>query len=94
MHDYKPEIIYIIRKNLKNNPADILLFGSRADGKASNLSDFDIAIRSETEIYDSVMDAIREELENSNIPFKIDLVDYNKVSDKLRLSIDRSSIKW
>lgn len=94
MHKYKLQIINIIRTYLKENSVDIILFGSRAEGNASNVSDFDIALRSKTEINDSILNNIKEKLENSNIPYKIDLVDYNKVTDALRESIDRTGIKW
>ena len=94
MSDYKSQIIDIIRKYIKDKSIEILLFGSRAEGNSSMISDYDLAIRSKDELSETILSTIKEELDNSNIPFKVDLVDYNKVSDALRESIDRSNIKW
>jgi uncharacterized protein len=94
MSNYKLQIVKIIRNHLKFNQAEIILFGSRAEGKTLSSSDYDIALKSEIPIDKSVISQIKEDLENSNIPNKIDLVEYSSVSDALRESIDKKGVKW
>ena len=64
----------------------VVVFGSRANGKFKGTSDIDIAVWS-----DDAKDIIklRIELEESNIIYLFDVVDYNKIkNDKLRNAID------
>jgi predicted nucleotidyltransferase len=94
MSDFKQEIIKIIRKYFKGEGAEIILFGSRAEGNFTVSSDYDIALKSEKNINESLVSRIKEDLENSNIPFKVDLVLYQKVSDDLKQTIDKNGITW
>lgn len=49
-----------------------MLIGSRAKGTAGKLSDLDLCYQEE--IPWNVLSHIREDFENSNLPFKVDLV--------------------
>jgi predicted nucleotidyltransferase len=55
------------------------LFGSRAAGTARPASDFDIAVLANEDISHELSLA-RDMLEESNIPFKVDLVDLQRVA--------------
>ena len=94
MNRFESQIKTIIQSVLNPLPVEIILFGSRAIGTASPSSDYDIALKSDKPIPGSGMGVIREKLEDSNIPYKIDIVDYAVTSPELRANIDKEGIKW
>jgi len=71
----------------------IVLFGSRASGDESLNSDYDIAIISRSKNIMKKISRVKEELENSNIPYKVDVLDYYSTTGLLRKEISRG-IKW
>ncbi|MEW5952055.1 MAG: nucleotidyltransferase domain-containing protein [Elusimicrobiota bacterium] len=73
--------------------AKIFLFGSRANGNFTENSDADIAIKGEHKIDLETIAKIKMDLEELNINFKIDIIDYNSVSENFRKIIDESSIE-
>lgn len=74
--------------------ARLKLFGSRARGDARRASDIDLALIARQPIAAADMAALREALEESAIPFRIDLVDYASAPANLRAAIDREGIPW
>ena len=91
---YQQQIRRIIRHNLPDPAVRIILFGSRATGKANALSDYDIALKSEKPLPASKLRLIREQLEASTIPFMVDVVNYAQVSSELQSHIDKDGITW
>lgn len=85
---YLPKITAILRQVLGNTPCQVYLFGSRAGGQATPVSDFDVAVWSESDL-GWILSLARERLAESNIPLKIDLVDLRATSpefaEKVRL---------
>jgi hypothetical protein len=61
----------------------VYLFGSRATGAAQLASDFDIAVLANEDISRELSTA-RDMLEESNIPFKVDVVDLRLAIPALR----------
>ncbi|PKL38778.1 MAG: hypothetical protein CVV44_07880 [Spirochaetae bacterium HGW-Spirochaetae-1] len=72
--------------------AHIVLFGSRAAERETAYSDYDIAIISELDDRMKKLFTVKEKLEESNIPFKVDVLDYYSTSNLLRKEIDRGII--
>jgi uncharacterized protein len=68
------QINAILLRALKGKSCSAYLFGSRTTGKARPASDFDIAVRADEDI-SRELSAARTMLEESNIPFKVDVVD-------------------
>jgi len=64
----------------KDCKVKVYLFGSRAKKTNSPFSDVDIAIVSEMDISTKIV-LLKELLEESNFPFKVDLVVLNKNSE-------------
>lgn len=62
--------------------AEIYLFGSRATKTNKEFSDVDIAIKYE-EINFSQLALIKFNLEESNLPYKIDVVNYYDLNQKI-----------
>jgi len=74
----------IIGKHLDVSQYRIFFFGSRVCGGGDERSDIDIGIEGEKEIPLEVMGKIREEIEGLPILYKIDVVDFKRVSSEFR----------
>jgi len=72
-----------VKKHLPTG-CEVFIFGSRATGKFLPWSDFDVGILGPKKIPSYLIVKIQEELENSSIPYKIDVVDFKKVSSQFR----------
>jgi len=70
----------------------IYLFGSRARGDASANSDIDIAIESSRTLSEK-LSQVRFEIEESLIPYKVDLVELSK-APYLREIIQKEGVLW
>lgn len=70
----------------------IFIFGSRANGKAAKYSDFDIGIMGKKSVPTKILNSIKEVLEDSDLPFNIDVVDFSKTTKKFQ-KIALSKIK-
>lgn len=79
---------------LKKSHARLLLFGSRARGEAGRSSDIDLALAAGAPIPPEEMAVLRESLEESRVPFRIDLVDCSTAPAALRQAIEREGIPW
>lgn len=64
----------------KDKKVKVYLFGSRARGDNTGFSDIDIGIVSDEEISRDIV-ILREILEESSIPYKVDIVDLSKNRD-------------
>ncbi len=71
----------IITKYLSENNFKIFLFGSRATGINRPGSDFDVGIMGKEPVGLETLGLIDEEIDNSNIPYKVDVVDFARVSE-------------
>ena len=74
--------------------ARLVLFGSRARGDADIRSDLDLAIKAPLPLPGDRMAAMREALEQSNIPYRVDLLDYATAPAALRAAIDDEGVEW
>lgn len=77
-----------IRQTLRARLPDLsyrfFLFGSRAIGDAHPYSDFDVGILGKAPASTVAMHAIREELDESNLPVRVDVVDFSKIADSFK----------
>lgn len=74
----------IISKHLDLRKCSVFIFGSRAQGTSRKFSDVDIGIESDKNISDSTLIKIEEDLENSDLPFTVDVIDFSKVNDSFK----------
>ena len=72
------EIKSIVLQSIGTMRCDVFLFGSRADGTARPTSD--VGLQADAPIAPSILQGIRDALEQSNIPLKVDIVDLSTVS--------------
>lgn len=88
----KAQIKAIITKYLPRNDFKVFLFGSRASGKNRPGSDFDIGIMGKKPVDFGIMGLLEEDLENSDIPYKIDIVDFQRVPEGFKKLALRKTI--
>ena len=70
----------------------LYLFGSRAKGVSKKYSDVDLAI--EADNFSSEIKAKLEfEFENSTLPYEVDLIDLNNISDEFKKLILSSMVE-
>jgi type I restriction enzyme S subunit len=73
------------------NLARVLIFGSRANWSAKNYSDLDIAVDAGRKLKISELAAIEDAFTESDLPFRVDVVDLNSISDDFAESILKES---
>ena len=81
-------------EHFKDTTAYICLFGSWARGTQRRSSDVDIAIKWDSPEARARIADLRESLEESTIPYRVDVVDMNFASDVLVEEIQRDGVPW
>lgn len=76
----KKEVAGIIAKYLDISKYKVFFFGSRVSSKGNEYSDIDIGIEGPEEIPYEIMAEIKEDIENLQTLYKIEIVDFKKVS--------------
>lgn len=89
------EQLEIVRKILKNNVpnAEIRIFGSRYKRTNKEYSDIDIAIVQKEKISLELYSKMKEEFEESNLKYRVDLVDWNTISEEFKKIIEEGYYK-
>jgi len=77
-----------------NKDLQVFLFGSRAKGNPRPHSDIDIALLSNKPIALATMSLLREKIEESTIPYHVDIVDLATVSSNFRDKVLKEGEKW
>ena len=92
--DIRPDLWKIVRDILhKHVPQyEVWAFGSRAKGKAKPYSDLDLAIISDTPLSLETTAAMAEEFSESDLPWRVDVVDWATTSASFRKIIEREKI--
>ncbi|MCX6130792.1 MAG: nucleotidyltransferase domain-containing protein [Proteobacteria bacterium] len=79
-----------IQKFFPATDYQIILFGSQSQGTAGPRSDVDIAIRGKAPLSPAEWQKCQEILEESDFPWRVDLVDYRRVSIDFQKIIDQT----
>lgn len=79
----------ILRKHVPD--FDVRAFGSRVSWTARDTSDLDLAIISNKPLDITALAEIKEDFIQSNLPFRVDVVDWSTVSDGFRKIIESNS---
>jgi len=80
----KREILAIISRHLDIKKYRVFVFGSRVNGGGNERSDIDIGIEGEMSIPNSALGNIKEDVENLDTLYTIDVVDFAAVSDRFK----------
>ncbi|HET8687193.1 MAG TPA: nucleotidyltransferase domain-containing protein [Methanosarcina sp.] len=84
----------LVFETLKEENVTIILFGSRARGDFSRVSDIDIGVLPGKNFDRRKLVFLKERIENLNIPYKVDLVDLSRVSEVFKEKALREGIVW
>lgn len=82
----------LVRRHLGGSAA--ILFGSRANGTENRLSDFDIAYMPGENFDPMSVVRLREDIEESNVIYDVDLVDLSRVEESFREKVLREGVVW
>jgi len=67
---------------------EVRAFGSRVARRGKDHSDLDLAVVARGKMERRTKMLLREAFEESDLPFRVDVIDYNAVSDEFRTIID------
>ena len=92
--DLRPDHWDIVRDILRRHIPDrkVLAFGSRATWSAKHYSDLDIAVLGDQPLPLDVASALAESFEESDLPFKVDVVDWASTSESFRKVIEKDYV--
>ena len=92
--DLRPDHWDIVRRVLHRHVPhrEVLAFGSRATWTAKDYSDLDLAVMGEEPLSLRTASALDEALGDSDLPFKVDIVDWAKIDDVFREIIRRNGV--
>jgi len=68
---------------------EVRAFGSRGNGTAGKYSDLDLAIVGDSKLERRAKVLLREAFEESDLPFRVDIIDYNAISKEFRAIIEQ-----
>lgn len=93
MLDLTPEQLLLLRGILAARlpQREVRAFGSRVAGRAKPHSDLDLVVMGEESIPDLVLAELHADLDDSDLPFRVDIVLWPDVPPSLRESIARAS---
>jgi predicted nucleotidyltransferase len=74
--------------------AEVWLFGSQARGDVWKLSDIDVAIDPVAALPPGVLARLREALEESTIPVRVDVVDLSETDAEFKERVFAEGIRW
>ena len=84
----------IVLAGLGTQRARVFLFGSRARGNARPNSDIDIAVLADAPLEADTLARIREALEESSIPYVVDVVDLATADPSFREHAMVGAVPW
>ena len=96
--DIRPDHLRIVQDVLETHlPAGVKVwvFGSRAQWSAREGSDLDLALEMEgaAELDRRTMDAVADAFEDSDLPYGVDIVDLNQVSERFRTIVATHKVR-
>jgi predicted nucleotidyltransferase len=84
----------IVLEALAGWDTGVYLFGSSATGATRRGSDIDVAVEPRRPLPSRVLADLRETLEESTIPYEVDVVDLSEASPQFRQRVKREGIVW
>lgn len=90
MIDVTPEHLRIVFSILlKYVPEhEVLAFGSRVNQKPKKHSDLDLVIKTDSPLPVKTLALLRDAFSESNLPFKVDIVDWSRISKNFQKIIE------
>jgi len=88
------EVRRIVLDVVSEKNVRVYLFGSWARGEATRLSDIDVAIDPQTTLARGTLAKLRERLEESHVPYHVDVVDLTRTSPEFRQRVMTEGVLW
>ena len=88
---YLKIVLQILQKHLPPK-ATVSLFGSRATGKAKKFSDIDLVVQAENPISNEILVTLANDFEESDLPYKVDIVDWTTIDKSFQERIKNDTI--
>jgi len=94
MVDIAPEHLEIVKTILSDFVPDceVRAFGSRCDDTARQYSDLDLCVCGSEKLDWLVLANLKDALMESNLPFRVDVLDYHTVPEHFRKTIDNGEV--
>ena len=94
MHKIKEPFFYWLKKDLeqfgKNRNVKIFIFGSSL--KEKNFYDIDVGVSGE--VTTEELFYLKEQLTESNLPYIVDIINFNQVKNNFKENIFNNEILW
>ena len=84
----------IVLDRLSEHDVAVYLFGSRAGGAPRAASDIDVAIDAGAPLPRIVLARLRDDLEESTVPYRVDVVDLAECDTAFRERVRREGVRW
>ncbi|MCX8049211.1 MAG: nucleotidyltransferase domain-containing protein [Methylohalobius sp.] len=90
MINVNPHHLKTIKRILREHVPDceVRAFGSRVNGRAKDYSDLDLVVVGDKELPLDTLSLLREAFEDSDLPFRVDVLDWHAISEKFRRVIE------
>lgn len=89
--DLSPKHLELVKNILGKFKITAYVFGSRAKSSAKKLSDLDLCLKGD---YDkSTIRKLKDEFEESDLPFKVDVVVWSDLTDTFKKNIENDLLK-
>ena len=88
------ELRRMVLAALGEHDAAVWLFGSCARGEVFQHSDIDVAILPQDELPAGFFSDLAESIEESSIPYDVDIVDLRSAAPSLIDEVRREGVKW
>ena len=90
--DEEMKIVLKIIKNYAEN-CEVLVFGSRLKGNNKPFSDLDLAFSCKEKLDLKKLSRLKLKFEESDLPYRVDIIDYNRASEEFKKIIDEENEK-
>ena len=89
MIDLEVKYLTEVKSILKNRipHCEVGVFGSRVEGSAKKYSDLDLVLVSKEKIDWRVIEELKDTFAESDLPFIVDILDWNSISDTFQKTI-------
>lgn len=91
MIDLAPEVLALLKELITEYvpECEIRVFGSRIHTTAKPYSDIDIALKCSNPIDRQMMNRLKEALQESILPIRVDVLDWDGISEEFRGVIEK-----
>jgi len=91
MIDIKPAHLQTVKRILGEHVPDceVRVFGSRVKNEAKVYSDLDLAVVCQNDLGADRLRHLKEAFEESDLPFRVDVLDWNRISESFRKVIEQ-----